>query len=58
MSIISDFIVYLWLLPVVAQILIPLALLLGFTVAKVVRGVSKEGKIAGNNIADYTTPAG
>lgn len=55
MSVISDFIVYLWLLPVVAQILIPLALFLAYTVTKAVKGITRQE--VDEKMTSFSTPA-
>jgi hypothetical protein len=41
----SDFIVYVWLLPVVAQILLPLAMLCIFVVHKLLKSMSSREEV-------------
>lgn len=57
MSFLSDFIVYIWLLPVALQILIPLAMFLGYTIFKVVNGIVRQEKVINEKIASLSTSA-
>lgn len=51
MSVFSDFVVYLWLLPVVAQILIPLGMLAFYLVNRLFDGLNTQEPIMLDKLA-------
>lgn len=56
MSILSDNIVYIWLLPVVAQIILPLGMLVGWLAAKPIRQlISRPAPVASPGLAKKST---
>jgi ABC-type maltose transport system permease subunit len=54
MSLLQETIVYIWLIPVVAQIIIPLAMLVGWSITKVLNSlftkISASTEFAGSDL--------